>query len=134
MATMSLLELGLYVCVASILSLLVLRPRKAKNLPPGPGKFSFKNRDVLLNYALPAPTSWLVGNRNQVPPQKPWRWFQELNDQYGPVVYLQIGQTPTVVIGTAQAAWEILEKKSPVTSSRPRFIMARRFLLQLPEC
>ncbi|KAJ6561881.1 cytochrome P450 [Mycena capillaripes] len=94
-----------------VFSLLVVRPRKAKHLPPGP-----------------APTSWLVGNRNQVPPQKPWRWFQELNDQYGPVVYLQMGQTPTVVIGTAQAAWEILEKKSPVTSSRPRFIMGQEIL------
>jgi hypothetical protein len=33
-----------------------------------------------------------------------------------------------MVIGTAQAAWEILEKKSSVTSSRPRFIMVRNFI------
>ncbi|KAJ7888809.1 cytochrome P450 [Mycena leptocephala] len=103
---MALPELILCFFVATVGALFVLRPKKAKDLPPGPG-------------------NWLVGNRNQVPPQKPWRWFKDLNDQYGPVVYLQMGRTPTVVVGTAQAAWEILEKKSPVTSSRPRFIMAQ---------
>ncbi|KAJ7471423.1 cytochrome P450 [Mycena galericulata] len=108
---MSPLELGLYACLIALLLLLALRPKKAKDLPPGP-----------------EPSSWLVGNRNQVPAQKPWRWFQELNNQYGPVVYLQMGRTPTVVIGTAQAAWEILEKKSPVTSSRPRFIMGQEIM------
>ncbi|KAJ7227468.1 cytochrome P450 [Mycena pura] len=109
--TMSPLELGLYVVFATFAVVLALRPRKAKNLPPGP-----------------PPTSWLVGNRNQIPKSKPWRWFQELNNQYGPVVYLQVGRTPTIVLGTAQAAWEILEKKSPVTSSRPRFIMGQEIM------
>ncbi|KAJ7746276.1 cytochrome P450 [Mycena metata] len=92
---MSSVALGLCFILATV-ALLVLRPRKAKDLPPGP--------------------------------VKPWRWFQELNDQYGPVVYLQMGRTPTIVLGTAQAAWEILEKKSPVTSSRPRFIMGQEIL------
>ncbi|KAJ7067247.1 cytochrome P450 [Mycena amicta] len=96
---------------ATVVVAVLLKPRKPKNLPPGP-----------------PPTSWLVGNRNQVPPTKPWRWFQELNNQYGPVVYLQMGRTPTIVLGTAQAAWEILEKKSTVTSSRPRFIMGQEIL------
>ncbi|KAF8176725.1 cytochrome P450 [Mycena galopus ATCC 62051] len=106
-------ELGLYISAAALVALLVRnsKARHARELPPGP-----------------VPTSWLVGNRNQVPAQKPWRWFQQLNDQYGPVVYLQMGRTPTVVIGTAQAAWDILEKKSPVTSSRPRFIMGQEIL------
>ncbi|KAJ6560734.1 cytochrome P450 [Mycena sp. CBHHK59/15] len=110
---MSPLESYLYASLVAVAVLLCLglTPKKAKNLPPGP-----------------APTSWLVGNRNQVPRQKPWRWFQVLNEQYGPVVYLQMGRTPTVVIGTAQAAWEILEKKSPVTSSRPRFIMGQEIM------
>ncbi|KAJ7249189.1 cytochrome P450 [Mycena haematopus] len=102
---MSAFELGLWISVAAVVTLVVLnlKPRHVQDLPPGPGK-------------------------NQVPAQKPWRWFQELNNQYGPVVYLQMGRTPTVVIGTAQAAWDILEKKSPVTSSRPRFIMGQEIL------
>ncbi|KAJ7016951.1 cytochrome P450 [Mycena alexandri] len=108
---MSPVELCLCVSILTAMMLFLLKPRKTKKFPPGP-----------------APTSWLVGNRNQVPPRKPWRWFQELNDQYGPVVYLQLGRTPTVVIGSAQAAWDILEKKSPVTSSRPRFIMGQEIM------
>lgn len=24
-----------------------------------------------------------VGNRNQAPKSKPWRWFRDLNQQYG---------------------------------------------------
>ncbi|KAJ7679177.1 cytochrome P450 [Mycena polygramma] len=106
---LALLECALCLCIAAILVLVSLKPRKAADLPPGPGK----------PYSL---------YPNQVPPQKPWRWFQELNDRYGPVVYLQMGRTPTVVIGTAQAAWDILEKKSPLTSSRPRFIMGQEIL------
>ncbi|KAJ6512686.1 cytochrome P450 [Mycena sanguinolenta] len=110
---MSVLELVLCISVAAVVALVVLslKTGSVQNLPPGP-----------------APTSWLVGNRNQVPATKPWRWFQELNSQYGPVVYLQMGRTPTVVLGTAQAAWDILEKKSPATSSRPRFIMGQEIL------
>ncbi|KAJ6512698.1 cytochrome P450 [Mycena sanguinolenta] len=109
---MSPFELYLSAALATLLALLLVRrPKQAKNLPPGP-----------------TPSSWLVGNRNQVPATKPWRWFQELNDQYGPVVYLQMGRTPTVVIGTAEAAWEVLEKKSTITSSRPRFIMGQEIL------
>ncbi|KAJ7679159.1 cytochrome P450 [Mycena polygramma] len=108
---MSPFELYVAAILAIVVGVISFRPKKPQNLPPGP-----------------APTSWLVGNRNQVPAQKPWRWFQELNNQYGPVVYLQMGRTPTVVIGTAQAAWDVLEKKATVTSSRPRFIMGQEIL------
>ncbi|KAJ6455215.1 cytochrome P450 [Mycena sanguinolenta] len=66
------------------------------------------------------------------PQKKPSLWFQELNNQYGPVVYLRIGRTPTIVLGTAQAAWDILEKQSSATSSRPRSIRARHFILLWP--
>ncbi|BGP32800.1 hypothetical protein JCM10296v2_004584 [Rhodotorula toruloides] len=94
--------------LASILVL--LWPRKAANLPPGPKP------------------GFLVGNRNQAPKSKPWRWFRDLNQQYGDVVYLQMGQTPTIVLGSAQAAWDLLEKKSNIYSSRPTFIMGQELL------
>lgn len=51
-----------------------------------------------------AAPGFFVGNRNQGPPSKPWRWFQELNEQYGDVVFLQMGQTPTIVLGSAQVS------------------------------
>ncbi|KDN69081.1 hypothetical protein CSUB01_11693 [Colletotrichum sublineola] len=59
---------------------------------------------------------------------KPWLWFQGLSKEYGDVVYLQMGPTPTIVLGSAQAAWDLLEKKGAIFSSRPRFIMGGELL------
>jgi cytochrome P450 len=60
--------------------------------------------------------------------RKPWLWFHELSQQYGDVVYLQLGPTPTIVLGSAQAAWDLLEKRGSKHSSRPRFIMGGELL------
>ncbi|KAM5511934.1 hypothetical protein FOXYSP1_06734 [Fusarium oxysporum f. sp. phaseoli] len=79
----------------------------------------------------------LYSHRSQLPPgpktirtgiRKPWLWFQELSQQYGDVVYLQLGPTPTIILGSAQAAWDLLEKRGAVFSSRPRFIMGGELL------
>lgn len=75
--------------------------------------------------------------RSQLPPgpgtvktglRKPWLWYRELHQQYGDVVYLQMGPTPTVVLGSAQAAWDLLEKRGAIYSSRPRFIVGGELL------
>ena len=44
------------------------------------------------------------------------------------MVYLQMGPTPTIVLGSAQAAWDLLEKRGSIYSSRPRFIMGGELL------
>jgi hypothetical protein len=83
----------------------------------------------ILSFASAAPNFFsLVGNRNQIPVEKPWRWFRDLNLEYGPVVFLRMGRTPTIILGSAQAAWDILEKQSLITSGRPRFIMGQEIL------
>jgi cytochrome P450 len=106
------LLIGTASALVALLFSLVAIPKSygAKNLPPGP-----------------AP-DFLVGNRNQVPRIKPWRWFKELNDRYGDIVFLRMGRTPTVILGSGQAAWDMLEKRSNITSSRPRFIMGGEIL------
>ncbi|KAH7310761.1 cytochrome P450 [Stachybotrys elegans] len=79
----------------------------------------------------------LYSHRKQLPPgprvvktgiRKPWLWFQELSKEYGDVVYLQLGPTPTIILGSAQAAWDLLEKNGAIFSSRPRFIMGGELL------
>ncbi|KAF9872978.1 cytochrome P450 [Colletotrichum karsti] len=79
----------------------------------------------------------LYSHRSQLPPgpktirtgiSKPWLWFHELSKEYGDVVYLQLGPTPTIILGSAQAAWDLLEKKGAIFSSRPRFIMGGELL------
>jgi cytochrome P450 len=82
--------------------------------------------------------SWrLWSHRSQLPPgpktlktgiRKPWLWFLDLNKKYGDVVYLQMGPTPTIILGSAQAAWDLLEKRGAIYSSRPRFIMGGELL------
>ncbi|KAF8168582.1 cytochrome P450 [Pholiota molesta] len=66
-------------------------------------------------------TSW-VGNRYQLPAIRPWVKFAEWNKQYGPVASLFLGSTPVIILGTAQPAWDLLEKRSDIYSSRPRFV------------
>jgi cytochrome P450 len=79
----------------------------------------------------------LYAHRSQLPPgpktirtgiKKPWLWFEELSKEYGDVVYLQMGPTPTIILGSAQAAWDLLEKRGSIYSSRPRFIMGSELL------
>ncbi|KIJ63674.1 hypothetical protein HYDPIDRAFT_175981 [Hydnomerulius pinastri MD-312] len=69
-----------------------------------------------------------IGNRYQMPALKPWRKFAEWNRQYGPVMSIFLGRTPVVVLGTAQASWDLLEKRSDIYSSRPRFVVAGEIL------
>ncbi|KAF9476061.1 cytochrome P450 [Pholiota conissans] len=81
-----------------------------KSMPPGP-------------LGLP-----LVGNRYQLPALRPWIKFAEWNRQYGPVTSIFLGTTPIIVLGTAQPAWDLLEKRSDIYSSRPRFVVAGEIL------
>ncbi|TFK75624.1 cytochrome P450 [Pluteus cervinus] len=69
-----------------------------------------------------------IGNKHQLPAVKPWRKFAEWNKEYGPVVSIHLGTTPVILLGTAQGAWDLLEKRSDIYSSRPRFIMSGEIL------
>ncbi|KAK3689256.1 cytochrome P450 [Podospora appendiculata] len=92
---------------------------------------------ITLNFSRIRQEWRLYAYRSQLPPgpkslkagiRKPWLWFQELHQEYGDVVYLQVGPTPTIVLGSAQAAWDLLEKRGAIYSSRPRFIMGGELL------
>ncbi|KAI0664172.1 cytochrome P450 [Cubamyces menziesii] len=96
--------------LAFTLFVLVKQYTRKRNMPPGPRGLPF------------------LGNKHQVPSIKPWRKFAEWNRQYGPVVSFHLGSTPVIVLGTAQAAWDLLEKRSEIYSSRPRFVVAGEIL------
>ncbi|KAG6868218.1 hypothetical protein C0993_006081 [Termitomyces sp. T159_Od127] len=42
----------------------------------------------------------------------------------GPVISFFLGRTPVIVLGTAEAASDLLEKRGDIFSGRPRSIMA----------
>ncbi|KAG6810836.1 hypothetical protein H0H92_010131 [Tricholoma furcatifolium] len=102
----TLLAVGLAYLLYLVLKWTALR----KAMPPGP-------------WGIP-----LIGNRYQLPPVKPWRKFAEWSRKYGPVSSIFLGSTPVIILGTAQAAWDLLEKRSDIYSSRPRFIMGGEIL------
>ncbi|KAF8061631.1 cytochrome P450 [Lyophyllum atratum] len=89
----------LSILVASVLFLRWHATRRAK-MPPGP-------------------THGFWGdNRKDVPTVHPWKTFTSWNQQYGSIL----------VLGTAEAASDLLEKRSDIYSSRPRNIMANEIL------
>ncbi|KDR77141.1 hypothetical protein GALMADRAFT_431691 [Galerina marginata CBS 339.88] len=96
--------------VAYLLYYLLKWYRIRKLMPPGP-------------LGLP----W-IGNKYQLPAIKPWKKFAEWNRDYGPVTSIFLGSTPVIILGTAQPAWDLLEKRSDIYSSRPRFIVAGEIL------
>ncbi|KAL3426057.1 hypothetical protein PVAG01_02848 [Phlyctema vagabunda] len=74
-------------------------------MPPGPQPLPF------------------IGNKLQLPKQKPWIRFQEWADVYGPIFTIWVGRRPTVIISDPNIAVELMEKRSNKYSSRPRFVV-----------
>ncbi|KAL9708633.1 hypothetical protein Ac2012v2_008181 [Leucoagaricus gongylophorus] len=88
--------------------LLVYRFRKGKevSLPPGPSR-------------LP-----LVGNAFSIPSHYPQKYYKRLGDQLGSkIIYIEVFGQPIVVLNSAQAGTDLLDKRSSIYSSRPHMTM-----------
>ncbi|KAI5479627.1 cytochrome P450, family 2, subfamily U [Pseudohyphozyma bogoriensis] len=82
------------------------RNRKSRGpLPPGPK-------------GIP-----IFGNLFQVPKSRPWVKMEEWTREFGPIYTLKMGLKTVIVLGRAPAALELLDKRSAIYSSRPRFVM-----------
>ena len=64
-----------------------------------------------------------VGNKWDLPPCKPWYKFKQWTDMYGSLVTVWAGRRPTVIIGDPKVACDLLERRSAIYSSRPRFVV-----------
>ena len=91
------------VVTALALSRILSKPHKP--LPPGPPR-------------LP-----VIGNLHQAPQLNPWRSYQEWTKQYGPIFYLRFGLQDIIMLGTAQSASDLLDKRGNIYSNRPKLIM-----------
>ncbi|KAH9847890.1 CyP450 monooxygenase [Lenzites betulinus] len=68
----------------------------------------------------PGPPRWpLIGNWFDMPQYKPWVQFKKMRLTYGDVFYLKVLNQGVLVIGSAQLAIEMLEKRSANSSDRP---------------
>ncbi|KAF8209421.1 cytochrome P450 [Mycena galopus ATCC 62051] len=87
-------------------TLVVGKMRPGNKLPPGPRSLPF------------------LGNAHQVPKTRMWETFSEWAGLYGDIVYFRIIGRHFIVLNTAQAANDLLVKRSALYSDRPRFVMA----------
>ncbi|KAF7838263.1 cytochrome P450 71A1-like [Senna tora] len=85
------------------------RGNSNNNLPPSPPKLPF------------------IGNLHQLG-TLPHRSFQSLSHKYGPLMLLHLGQTPTLIVSSAQIAKEIVKSHDVLFSNRPQTTAARVLL------
>ncbi|KAG5654671.1 hypothetical protein H0H81_009920 [Sphagnurus paluster] len=85
----------------SILNNLLRRSRQVAPLPPGPK-------------GLP-----LIGNVLDMPSEKEWLTFAQWGEQWGDISSITVLGQPMIILNSAKAAYEMLDKKSPIYSDRP---------------
>ncbi|KAI0078417.1 cytochrome P450 [Panus rudis PR-1116 ss-1] len=96
------------ILVSSVLLVQLLRKSQTKRrlpLPPGPKGYP------------------LIGNMLDLPTVTPWKTYREWSRTYGELVYLDLPLRPTVILGSAKAAFDLLEKRSDIYSDRPANLM-----------
>lgn len=94
--------------VASIIVFSILKRQTARRslpLPPGP---------------KPLP---LIGNLLDIPQKKEWLTYNSWNEQYGDVVYIEALGQKIVILGSATAVNDLMERRSAVYSDRPGALM-----------
>lgn len=113
---LSLLIFLLILFLTSVQLLKLSRRRGHKlNLPPSPPK-------------LP-----IIGNLHQVLLNLPHRSFKALSDRYGPLMYVYFGNSPSLVVSSAELAREVMKTHDIVFSNRPKTIAAHILLYECKD-
>ncbi|PSR73379.1 hypothetical protein PHLCEN_2v10671 [Hermanssonia centrifuga] len=80
--------------------------RHSLPLPPGP---------------KPLP---LIGNLFDIPQERPWVAYMDWSKTYASdIIFMTVFSQPTVVISSAKAAFDLMEKRSNIYSDKPRVVM-----------
>ncbi|KMT01634.1 hypothetical protein BVRB_9g210960 isoform A [Beta vulgaris subsp. vulgaris] len=100
------LAIAITLCTIILVYIRCVRERKRSALPPSPPRFPIIGHLHLLT-------------------DMPHHSLFNLAKQHGPILYLQLGQVPTVVISSADLAKEILKVHDHVFCNRPQIIAAQ---------
>ncbi|PIA36168.1 hypothetical protein AQUCO_03400228v1, partial [Aquilegia coerulea] len=103
-------SLFLFFSISSLLWITrVFQPKKLYNLPPSPPK-------------LP-----IIGHLHRLGPL-PHRSFRDLSEKYGPLMLLQMGFCPTVIVSSAEIAKQIMTTHDVIFANRPATTASKAFL------
>ncbi|KAH8103605.1 CyP450 monooxygenase [Cristinia sonorae] len=88
---------------------LIVRARRSRSrlpLPPGPKPWPF------------------IGNMLDMPTVRPWEKYHEWCETYdSDVIFLDLPMQPTIILGSADAALDLLDKRSNIYSSKSTSVM-----------
>ncbi|KAF9553213.1 cytochrome P450 [Agrocybe pediades] len=102
---------GVYLLLPLVLIAVISRFRRSsKPYPPGP---------------KPVP---VIGNVKDVPAEAPWKTFQEWRKQFGDIIYFHTFGKPVIILNSASAAHDLLDKRGAIYSYRPQFAMANEVI------